>query len=204
MSRSRAAETATRVDLRRAILEAAARILAEEGLPALSVRRVAADVGASTMGVYTHFRDKDGLVDAVIAESFDRFASALEAVHEADPWEHLRALGRAYRRFARAHPSAYKLLFQRATPGAGIPPSADRGFATLTRAVGRVLADLDRPARDIEPTALQVWGATHGIVSLELSGACRGADADLVFEGTLAFIEAAIRGGAPSSVAPPR
>jgi AcrR family transcriptional regulator len=191
------AATSERVDVRQAVIDAATRILAQEGLQALSVRRIAQEVGASTMVVYTHFGDKDALVSASLAASFDRFAAALQAVHEDDPWAHLRALGRAYRRFAKKHPNAYRLLFG----GTGLrgehTPSSRRAFDALTRAIGRVLADLDRSARDIEPIALDVWSATHGMVSLELAGACdQVPDVDAVFEHLLDFIEAGVRGSA--------
>jgi len=175
------------------MIEAAATVLGNDGLGALSVRRVAADVGASTMVVYTHFRDKDGLVDAAVAEAFERFAAALAAVQHEEPFAHLRALGHAYRAFAKRSPSWYRLLFWRTGEGRAMPPAAPRAFDALSRAIGRVLAVLDRPARQIEPTALNVWAITHGLVSLELSGACPPEDADGAFERMLDFVEAAVR-----------
>jgi AcrR family transcriptional regulator len=195
-SRAAAARTAARVDLRSDMVEAAAKVLADEGPSALSVRRVAALVGASTMVVYTHFHDKDGLVDAAVAEAFERFASALASVHEADPMANLRALGTAYRGFARHNPSWYRLLFWRSGGGRELPPASSRAFDSLSRAIGRVLAALDRPARDIEPAAFNVWAITHGVVSLELSGACPPDQADAAFERMLDFVEAALRGRA--------
>jgi AcrR family transcriptional regulator len=194
-SRAAAARTAARVDLRRDMIEAAARILGSEGLGALSVRRVAAEVEASTMVVYTHFHDKDGLVDAAIAEAFERFAAALASVHADDPFGHLRALGHAYRGFALKHPTWYRLLFWRTGESKSMPPAAPRAFDALTRAIGRVLAELDRPARDIEPAAMNVWAITHGLVSLELSGGCPPERVDEAFESMLAFVEAGLRGG---------
>lgn len=158
------------------------------------MRRIAHAVGASTMVVYTHLGDKDGVIDAVLEHAFGGFAAALGAVSEADPWGHLRALGHAYRGFALANPAAYRLLFGRASPSRTIPASAGRAFESLTRAIGRCMAALDRPARDIEPAALSVWATTHGIVSLELAGACPPGDLDLSFERTLDFIEAGLRG----------
>lgn len=202
--RAAAARTAARVDLPREMVEVAAKILATEGLAALSVRRVAAEVEASTMVVYTHFHDKDGLVDAAIAEAFSRFAAALASVHEEDPFQHLRALGHAYRAFALGSPSWYRLLFSRTgelaarpegTARRELPPAAPRAFDSLTRAIARVLALLDRPARDIEPAAMNVWAITHGLVSLELSGGCPPERADEAFESMLAFVEAGLRGG---------
>ncbi len=175
------------VDVRRALIDAAAQILADEGPAALSVRRVAQEVGASTMVVYTHLGDKDGMIDAVLEH-------ALGAVAHRDPWAHLRALGHAYRGFARANPAAYRLMFGRASPSSTMPPSGARAFEALTSAIARIMAALDRPARSIEPAAMSVWAATHGIVSLELAGGCPPADVDALFEHVLDFIEAGLRG----------
>lgn len=182
------------VDVRRALIDAAAQILADEGPAALSVRRVAQEVGASTMVVYTHLGDKDGMIDAVLEHAFSGFAAALGAVAHRDPWAHLRALGHAYRGFAKAHPAAYRLMFGRTSPSATIPPSGARAFEALTSAIARIMAALDRPARSIEPAAMSVWAATHGIVSLELAGGCPPADVDALFEHVLDFIEAGLRG----------
>jgi AcrR family transcriptional regulator len=182
------------VDLRRALIDAAAKILADEGPAALSVRRVAQEVGASTMVVYTHLGDKDGMVDAVLEHAFSGFAAALTAVDERDPWVNLRKLGHAYRRFAKANPGPYKLMFGRPTPSPAMEATSRRSFEALTSAIGRVMAALDKPARAIEPAAMSVWAATHGIVSLELAGGCPPPDADAIFESVLDFIEAGLRG----------
>jgi AcrR family transcriptional regulator len=182
------------VDLRRALIDAAARILADEGPKGLSVRRVAQDVGASTMVVYTHLGDKDGMIDAVLEHAFGEFADTLGAVSDPDPWVHLRALGYAYRSFAKANPAAYRLMFGRPTPTGRMPASGQRGFAALTTAIGRVMAALDRPARMIEPYAMCTWSSIHGIVSLELAGGCPPADVESLFERVLDFIEAGLRG----------
>ena len=70
---------------RRQVLEAAARLLAEEGPHGLSLRRVAAEAGGSTQIVYTLFGGKPGLADGLYAEGFDRLASAMHAALAAAP-----------------------------------------------------------------------------------------------------------------------
>jgi AcrR family transcriptional regulator len=64
-------------DTRARILDAALRLLADEGHAALTVRRVATEAGCSTIGVYTWFGGKDGLIDALWTEGFASFAAAL-------------------------------------------------------------------------------------------------------------------------------
>jgi AcrR family transcriptional regulator len=179
---------------RRDILDAASRVLAEEGPGALTMRRIAREVGASTMVVYTHFGDKDGLLEALMAEGFGRFAAALRRVRAADPFEHLRALGRTYRAFALENPSYYRLLWSVRRP----PDAAERfdearrhgqeAFGVLLQTVTRVMTALDRPARDVEPAALHVWATVHGHVSLELTGEIPPEAAEDLYERTLDFV----------------
>lgn len=188
---------------RRAVLDAASRLLADEGPGALTMRRLAAEVGASTMVLYSRFEGREGLVTQLQIEGFSRFADALGAVAHPDPWQHLSELGRAYRRFARANPGYYRLMWG-AQPG---PPdegcaaptplqiSGQRAFGALLAAITRVLAALDRPAREAEPLARSVWSTVHGFVSLEMAGALGpGADADEAYEQTLRFVNAALGG----------
>ncbi|HEU4841752.1 MAG TPA: helix-turn-helix domain-containing protein, partial [Ilumatobacteraceae bacterium] len=59
------------------LLEAAARVLAEEGRDAVTARRLATEVGASTMAVYTHFGSMDELLLGLWREGFRRFGAAL-------------------------------------------------------------------------------------------------------------------------------
>jgi AcrR family transcriptional regulator len=179
---------------RAGILDAASRIVSDEGLKALTVRRVAREVGASTMVVYTHFGDKDGLLEALMAEGFGRFAAALRRVRGAEPFEHLRALGRAYRAFALENPSYYRLLWSHGRP----PDAAERfdearrhgqeAFGVLLEAVTRVMTALDRPARDVEPAAIHVWATVHGHVSLELAGEIPPEAAGDLYERTLDYV----------------
>ena len=62
----------TRDEQGRRILEAASGLLSEEGASALSVRRIATAAGCSTMGLYSRFGGKDGVVDELYAEGFER------------------------------------------------------------------------------------------------------------------------------------
>jgi AcrR family transcriptional regulator len=50
---------------REMVLEAAARISAQEGIEALSMRRLATELDVWPMSIYTYFRDKDELLDAL-------------------------------------------------------------------------------------------------------------------------------------------
>src|SRR4051812_15785478 len=60
-----------------AILEAAGTLLAKEGAEALTVRRIAAAAGCSTMGLYSRFGGKDGVVEHLFIEGFQQLDAAI-------------------------------------------------------------------------------------------------------------------------------
>ena len=158
--------------VRTALIEHAARLIAEEGREALTLRRLAAEVGASTMVVYTHFDGMDDLRRAVRAEGFDRLAHHLGGVEATDdPVADIIVLGWAYHVNATTNPNLYRVMFmERALdelPGGRIDHST---FAMLVNGVARCLeAGRFRPA---EPLALanQLWAVSHGVAALQLAG----------------------------------
>src|SRR5204863_94235 len=101
--------------LRTALLDAAGELLAQaRDVDELSVRAVTARAGVSPTALYLHFADKEALVVAVKKSCFEGLGAVLreaDAKHEGDPGEQLRAMGRAYLRFAREQPGRYAILF---------------------------------------------------------------------------------------------
>jgi AcrR family transcriptional regulator len=171
-----------------ALLDAAAEILEAEGPDALSVRRIAAAAGVAPMGVYNHFESKNGIIDALFMQGFERLRAALAAssAEIEDPYEALREGGRRYRALALAHPMAYQLMFLRTIPG--YEPSdaalevAAGAFDSLVDAVVRAMAAgvlAEGPPTEI---AHLVWADHHGWVSLELTGMGFVEDQDAAYE----------------------
>ena len=174
-----------RVALRRAILDAATRLLVQEGLPALTLRRVAREVGCSTTVLYTLFGGKQGIVDALWQEGFDRLWQAEEGALAGDePLERLAALGRAYRTNALQNPDYYRLMFGGAVPGFHPSDRAGRDrptFQVLVDAIRAcIAAGLVRPEDPVQ-IALVLWATVHGVVSLELAGNLSEPEASAVF-----------------------
>src|SRR5215472_9150698 len=84
-------------DLRRALVDAARRILEAEGPTALSLRAVAREAGVSPAAPYHHFKDKAELLDAVAQEGWEMLdASMAKAREDAEPRDKLTALGISY------------------------------------------------------------------------------------------------------------
>ena len=97
------------------ILDAAEGV-AEQGSDALSMRAVAAALGAAPMALYNHFATKEELVDALLNRVLLRF----EPPAPTDDWAHdLAMFARAHRRLLIAHPWAIPALFRSPNPGLG-------------------------------------------------------------------------------------
>jgi AcrR family transcriptional regulator len=176
---------AFRAHVREAILVAAASILREDGPAALTLRRVAQAVGASTKVIYTAFGGRDGLFDALYIRSFAGLQQAMEA---AAVLEHARdrldAVCNAYRDYALAEPGFYNVMYGDLGRAWQAPPAsiekASRTFRVLREAVAAVRPSADHAA--IIQTTRQLWAAMHGLVSLQMQGMLSDqADFELLF-----------------------
>lgn len=162
-------------DVRAALLESAARLLAEQGPAGLTTRRLAEQVGVSTMAVYTHFGGKDELLAAISVEGFLRLGRRLGRVRRTDdPVADLFELARAYRRNALANPDLYRVMFG-AMPTSTMLRDEDVAmslgtFETLVGAIERCMSAGRFSAGDPWLVAAQAWSAEHGVVMLELAG----------------------------------
>ena len=169
------ARAAAPSDMRQHILDRASEVIAEDGPEGLSMRRLSQRIGASTIVLYTHFRDKQAILDELYVEGFARLTADLEAVRvDADPVIHVMNLGRAYRASAVRNPTYYQLMFTRCVPGFDPAPesraAARQAFAVLAAAVQRCLDAGLLVDGDASHVAHTLWGTLHGLISLELFG----------------------------------
>jgi AcrR family transcriptional regulator len=154
---------------RETLLEAALRLLEERGPGALRIRDLSEAVGKSTMGVYTHFGNKQGLLEQLYLHGFSRLEDQLKAVPaDRGDAQELLSFAMAYREFALDNEALYGLMFERATPDF-IPSDDSRmaALATFEMLVGRI-ADWQPDLADPAPRAHLVWATMHGLVTIEL------------------------------------
>jgi AcrR family transcriptional regulator len=153
-------------DLRLRLIEAAARLLAEEGAAAVTTRRVAAEVGTSTTAIYSLIGSKDDLVVAVREEGFARLAAHLGRVGDTgDPLDDIHRLGHAYLEMALESPDLYRIMFE-----AVGEIRVDAGtFQILLDSVQRCI-DAGFFRGEVFTLALQLWSLTHGLAGLAIAG----------------------------------
>lgn len=176
-------------DLRRALLRAAEEALERAGPAALSLREVARAAGVSHNAPYRHFPDRDALLAALAAEGFRRLAAAL-AEAAAPPGDRLRAAGRAYLAFARAHRALYLLMF-----GPGLRKGAHPELHAAARSAFEALrsaATAGGPppgSSDARHGVVGAWALVHGLAHLLADDQL--AD-DLAADGGAALAETAL------------
>jgi AcrR family transcriptional regulator len=114
---------------REAIVTAAIRLLDREGLAALSMRRLAEELGTGAASLYWHVGSKDGLLDLVFDELIGE-----EQVPEADAsrWqEQLKDIARAQRRISLRHPYLVRISIGRIPMGPNALRFSERVIAIL-------------------------------------------------------------------------
>ena len=120
------------------------------------------------------FASKQGLIDAMYREGFDRLTARMRAIRrDAPPAERLRLSGLAYRENALSSPPLYQLTFGAAAPGHTPGPEAIAAAETALDALVEIVeACIDAgifKAEEPRFIAQVLTAAAHGAVSLELS-----------------------------------
>jgi AcrR family transcriptional regulator len=160
-------------ETRARVLDVASRLLADEGVSGVSVRRVADEAGTTTRAIYTLFGGKEGLLKQLFRDAAETMTRYHEAVPEKDdPVEEILALADAYRRSALEHPHGYLLLLNGApgfVPDRGDARVAQRSFTRVLAAFERWGAEGRLGGRDPRMVALEMWALVHGLASFELA-----------------------------------
>jgi AcrR family transcriptional regulator len=114
---------------RERIVRAAVDIIERDGADALSMRRVAAELGSATMSLYNHVPNKAAMLDFV-AEHI--MADMQFAADPADDWRaQARGLARTFRDIARRYPRSVLVVITR-------QPRSSTGLHTLELVLGAV------------------------------------------------------------------
>lgn len=159
-----------------ALRAAAERIVAEQGVRALSVRSVADAAGTTTRAVYSVFGSKDGLVDALAQAAFEHLFDEIDALGETgDPAGDLVDIGvKVFRRFALDHPALFRIAFQRVVPG--LRPGSDltaarqRAFVQLQDRIRRVDAAGLLGRTSVTDATVSFVAVLEGLANAEMRG----------------------------------
>lgn len=156
------------------LCEAAAKIYVEEGPAAVTMRRLAGELGVGTMTPYRYFDNKEEIITAVRTRGLNRFSEALERALESpgDGRTRSRAVRDAYIAFARENTATYRLMFEYPETRRDDPAyrqAHERMWHTIAAHVNVMIAE-GTVAADAAILGHQIWAALHGAVMLEIAG----------------------------------
>ena len=180
--------------------------MAEKGASGLSLREVARDMGVVSSALYRYFATRDDLLTALIVDAYNDLATfaerAVQRVPREDPRRRLHAAAAAIRKWAKANPNEYALLYGSPVPGYEAPPFTVEPAARVALVLGTVVVEawhdagtgqrlddasttrgvLERSLDDVMPgvpesvraRSLMVWSLFFGFISFELFGHYKG------------------------------
>jgi AcrR family transcriptional regulator len=143
-----------------AVVGAARRLVETEGAGALTMRRLAEDLGIKAPSIYKHFPDKAAVEAALVEEALAEMGAALHgALERPGRSGPIAALLATYRRQGVGQPNLYRLATAGRLPRADLPPGledwAGEPFLRVTSEPHRAQA---------------LWSFAHGMVILEIDG----------------------------------
>jgi AcrR family transcriptional regulator len=186
------------------LLAAAERIVEEDGPDALSVRRVASQVGTSTRAVYSLFDSKDGLIAALAAHGFDLLAAGVgELPTTSAPQHDLVQAGLVFRRYAIEHPSLFRIAFQSSPSPLRTTPAVRAAAQSALEVLKGLIDRLDEAGLlggyEVDDATLHFHAVCEGLAALELRGTFPPSRAERLWrEGLAALIHGLSRADAHS------
>src|SRR5512140_1064525 len=164
-------------DLKNALIQAGAEILAGEGVAGLTLRKAAQRAGVSHSAPYAHFADKQALVAAISTEGLRTLRARIEEAtrpHAGDPLRRLVEAAWETVRFGLEQPDHYRVTFSNAIEREADYPDyvalAHGSFDALVALVEECQAAGVVPPGPADVALVELWSLVHGLVSLVING----------------------------------
>ena len=158
------------------IYRCALRILEAEGPQAVSMRRLAKEVGITAMAIYHHFPSHEALLNAVVDSEFEQLVEFFGQSNKKRSFEAaLIHIMDGYIDYALAHPRIFDYVFAAPRPGARRFPDDFRARRSPTLNVTADIVSswmkLGKLKRD-DPweIAMELWAHVHGYLALWRGG----------------------------------
>ncbi|AGZ43133.1 TetR/AcrR family transcriptional regulator [Actinoplanes friuliensis] len=153
---------------RQALLDAAAELLDDGGLEAVTLRAVGGRAGVTRGAPYRHFPDKESLLIAIGTQAWDRLGDRIHAARadpELSPADRLRGGLTALIGLARTQPHLYQLMFSN-PPGdpAALARAAQRSQIEFLAIVAELVGE-----HDARRYGALLISSANGIAGMEAS-----------------------------------
>lgn len=157
---------------RDALVRACAELVAEEGLAALSLRKVAGRVGIKAPSIYVHFANKEALLAEASRQARQALGEAMRRDFKGrDARQRLLCTAMAYLHFAEQQPMLFALFFielPSVRRSLDDLPQASSPYGFLIERVADYLGDgrEDDRREEVERLAFGIWSLAHGAAVL--------------------------------------
>lgn len=168
----------TKDELRAMILDAALALIDEEGVAALSTRRIAQRIGYTSGTLYQHFKDVGDIVLQVNARTLGGLIEVMEAAKPglpAEPSARIHRYADIYLDYLRRNRNAWDAMFAwRRQEGDAVPEwykaQIEKLVGMVATAIGELHAGPGRGVSDPREVARMMWASVHGICALQSGG----------------------------------
>ena len=195
-------------ELREMVLSAAEHIVIEEGFNALTVRKVAMQIGYTVGSIYMVFTNMNDLIMHIKGRTLDELALQLTRhLPDVHPEQRIHAIAETYLDFAHRHYNRWRMIFD-ASSDEPVPvwyqQKVDHLLAIVETAC--VVPGCQAQA-SLRLAARALWGGVHGICVLSLNGSLGRVGVDDVQATVRILVEHFMTGWrsnqAPATVTPP-
>jgi AcrR family transcriptional regulator len=161
-------------ETRTSILEAALRIVKEEGWQALSMRKIADVIEYTAPIIYEYFANKEAILLELTRMGYLKLAKELEEVksQHTNPADQLEVMWLAYWNFAFANKEIYQGMFGITTSCAcdmvNKLPEAELPWDIISASIGELMKIDDMDSEIICTKYYTFWSIVHGLVSINL------------------------------------
>jgi len=159
-------------NLREALIKAGIQHIGEKGSDSLSLRKISKDCGVSHAAAYTHFKDKDALMNAMRDFINSQFIIALkkDVDKQSDPKEKFITMGRNYIVFFVDNPFYFSFLYQHIGTTIDLDNLEKAGdylpYEFFKTTVTEILQAINVPKEAHLQHLIAMWGIMIGIVSV--------------------------------------
>jgi AcrR family transcriptional regulator len=156
----------SRMETRRRLLESGRELFAKQGVADTRASDIAKTSGVAVGTLYLHFKDKQGLLRAILYEGMEELMAALQQMAQSpapDPAAAVRAHTEILVRFAESHPGLCRILFDPESVGTNISTEITEHLVSMQEHRLR-----EGTAKGIVPSCIDPVVAAHGMVGMLL------------------------------------
>ena len=153
------------------ILDAAFKIVKEEGWQALSMRKIADEIEYTAPIIYEYFANKEAILAELNRKGYIQLAAKMESARDEHelPAEQLEAMWMAYWNFAFQEKELYQLMFGvQMNCCMGKSAEAEAPSKLVNEAIRQLMNGATPDDNDVCRRYYTFWSVVHGLISINL------------------------------------